>query len=72
MAAPPGRRDSTDMIGMEDKRRDEVGMPMSSGLTPLVAFNADHEHLRVERPVESRSGRRWRGQAADRRLPRPA
>jgi hypothetical protein len=47
MAVPARGRDSTDMIGTQDKRRD-VGMSLSTGLTPLIAFNADHEHLRVE------------------------
>jgi hypothetical protein len=49
------------MIEAQNRRTESLKLPMSTSLTPLVAFNADHELLRVvEQPFGSDYDRRQR------------
>jgi hypothetical protein len=51
MAAPPYKRDSAAMTSARNRRRDAERLPSTPHLTPLAAFNADHQQLVIARPL---------------------
>ena len=51
MAAPPYKRDSAAMTSARIRQRDTARLPRAPNLTPLAAFNADHQQLVIARPL---------------------